>query len=112
MTDVGGKRKQHKTLSNAAKNVTKCWYDLCVFMLRERSGLMWFWFWFVDYSKCVAFTLVAIGLVKIVVRGAIGNGFGGDNGWMFTGTTSVGDDTCFDIVGGCFNCVMRAYCFN
>lgn len=51
--------------------------------------------------------VVLIGFVA--VNGATGNGFGGDNGSTFVddddaggGTTSVGDDTCFEIVfGGC-----------
>ena len=45
----------------------------------------------------------------VAVNGATGNGFGGDNGSTFVddggadgGTTSVGDDTCFEMVdGGC-----------
>lgn len=45
-------------------------------------------------------------VAKFAGNGAIGNGFGGDSGCIFVdaGTTSVGDDTCFVIVAGCFNC--------
>lgn len=58
------------------------------------------------------FTFVVVVFIKFVVKGAIGNGFGGDSGCILNGagTTSVGDDTCFEIVAGCFN--LDVYGFN
>lgn len=60
-------------------------------------------------ARVITLVVVIVGVFAVLgvkaFKGAIGNGFGGDNGCMFgvAGTTIVGDDTCFEIVGGCFN---------
>lgn len=74
-----------------------------------------------EYSEVVclllnkpAFTFLVVFVTIFAGNDAIGNGFGGDSGWIFvdTGTTSVGEDTCFVIVAGCFSCDVILFSIN
>lgn len=68
-----------------------CWFIL--------AGLFSFFF-----HKFAAITFCVVVVIDVAgVTTTIGNGFGGDNGWMLVdaGTTSVGADICLNIVVGC-----------